>query len=67
MDPLFGLQVPATCPDVPDDLLQPRRTWQDPEAYDRQAQKLAQMFVDNFSQFTEHVSEEIRNASPVVE
>lgn len=66
LDPLFGLQVPATCPEVPDDVLQPRRTWQDPEAYDRQAQKLAQMFVDNFSQFAEHVSEEIRNASPLI-
>ena len=64
-DPLFGLQVPTSCPEVPDEVLQPRLTWQDPEAYDRQAQKLAQMFIDNFSEFAEHVSEEIRNAGPV--
>ena len=65
-DPLFGLRVPSSCPEVPEDVLQPRHTWQDPEAYDRQARKLAQMFVDNFSQFAENVPEEIRNASPVI-
>jgi len=65
-DPLFGLQVPSSCPEVPEDVLQPRRTWQDPGAYDHQARKLAQMFVDNFSQFAENVSEEIKNASPVI-
>ncbi len=65
-DPLFGLQVPASCPEVPEEVLQPRRTWQDPEAYDRQARELAQMFMDNFSQFDEQVSEEIRNAGPVI-
>lgn len=65
-DPLFGLQVPASCPEVPEEVLQPRRTWQDPEAYDRQARELAQMFMDNFSQFAEQVSEEIRNAGPVI-
>ncbi len=66
-DPLFGLQVPTTCPGVPDDVLQPRNTWGDPEAYDRQAQELAGMFTSNFSQFADHVSEEIRNSGPEID
>jgi phosphoenolpyruvate carboxykinase (ATP) len=63
-DPLFGLQVPTSCPDVPEDVLQPRGTWQNAEAYDRQARELAEMFTDNFSQFADHVSEGIRNSGP---
>jgi phosphoenolpyruvate carboxykinase (ATP) len=66
-DPLFGLQVPTTCPGVPDDVLQPRNTWGDPGAYDRQAQELAGMFASNFSQFADHVSEEIRNSGPEID
>jgi phosphoenolpyruvate carboxykinase (ATP) len=66
-DPLFGLQVPTSCPEVPEDVLQPRRTWQDPEAFDRQARKLAEMFTNNFSQFAAHVSEGIRKAGPEVD
>jgi phosphoenolpyruvate carboxykinase (ATP) len=65
-DPNFGLQVPTSCPEVPDDVLQPRNTWQDPAAYDRQAQELATMFVSNFTQFAEHVSEAIRASGPVI-
>ena len=42
---------PTSCPDVPADVLRPRNTWKDPAAYDAQAKKLAQMFVDNFKTF----------------
>ena len=66
-DPNFGLQVPTSCPEVPDDVLQPRRTWQNPEAFDRQSRQLAEMFTNNFSQFAANVSEEIRNAGPAVD
>jgi phosphoenolpyruvate carboxykinase (ATP) len=65
-DPIFGLQVPASCPEVPDDVLQPRNTWQDTAAYDRQAQELATMFASNFTQFADHVSEAIRTSGPVI-
>ena len=47
-DPVFGFQVPVTAPDVDESLLDPRSTWADPEAYDRKARELAQMFVDDF-------------------
>lgn len=43
-DPIFGLSIPTRCPTVPTEMLQPRRTWPDPEAYDAQAQKLAEQF-----------------------
>ncbi len=64
-DPIFGLHVPTNCPGVPDDVLQPRNTWQDTAAYDQQAKELASMFADNFIQFADNVSEEIRAAGPV--
>jgi phosphoenolpyruvate carboxykinase (ATP) len=63
-DPVFGVQVPQHCPDVPAEVLQPRATWHDPQAYDAQAGKLAGMFADNFEQFTHDVSDEIRAAGP---
>lgn len=43
-DPVFGLAVPVRCPGVPDGVLQPRRAWVDPAAYDRQAAQLAERF-----------------------
>ncbi len=48
--PVFKLRMPLSCPGVPAELLDPRRSWQDPEAYDRQAEKVRQMFHDNFVQ-----------------
>jgi phosphoenolpyruvate carboxykinase (ATP) len=66
-DPVFGLQVPASCPGVPDEVLQPRGTWGDAQAYDRQAQQLARMYVDNFKQFELEVPESVRAAAPLVE
>jgi len=48
-DPVFGLQVPTACPDVPTQILQPRATWADPAAYDHHARKLAVAFWKNFS------------------
>ncbi|MBA2275723.1 MAG: phosphoenolpyruvate carboxykinase (ATP) [Chloroflexi bacterium] len=65
-DPIFGVEVPTSCPGVPDEVLQPRDTWPDPEAYDRQAQKLAGMFVENFRQFQDGVTGGIRSAGPKV-
>ncbi len=50
-DPRFGLRVPEHCPGVPDTLLHPRETWDDPDAYDSQAQRLARDFLVNFAQF----------------
>ena len=65
-DPVFGIHVPVTCPGVPDEVLQPRTTWQDPEAYDDQARRLAVMFQENFKQFEDRVPEAVRAAGPKV-
>ncbi len=66
-DPIFGVAVPLWCPDVPSEFLQPRSTWQDPEAYDAQARELARMFAHNFDQYADGVSEGVRAAGPRVE
>ncbi len=63
-DAFFNLQVPVSCDGVPDEILDPRNTWADKDAYDQQAKKLANMFNENFKQFADKTSEEIRKASP---
>ena len=65
-DPIFGMAVPTSCPDVPAELLQPRNTWADKNAYDEKAKYLAGLFVKNFEKYKDGVSEEILQASPWV-
>jgi phosphoenolpyruvate carboxykinase (ATP) len=65
-DAVFGTLVPQSCPDVPSDVLQPRNTWADKEAYDAQSRRLAGMFVKNFEQFASEVSEQVRSAGPKI-
>jgi phosphoenolpyruvate carboxykinase (ATP) len=65
-DPFFNLEVPASCPGVPASVLTPRGTWRDPSAYDVQARKLAQMFIDNFRAYEQEVEPEVRAAGPRV-
>ncbi|MFK7804019.1 MAG: phosphoenolpyruvate carboxykinase (ATP) [Anaerolineae bacterium] len=64
VDPIFGLAVPTTCPNVPDELLIPKQTWADPVAFDEQAEKLAQLFTENFKQFAAGSSAAIIEAGP---
>lgn len=65
-DPLFGIEVPTECPGVPSEILIPRNTWSDTQAFDRTARNLAELFTDNFKQFEEGSSEAICNAGPKV-
>jgi phosphoenolpyruvate carboxykinase (ATP) len=62
--PIFNVDVPSTCPGVPDSVLDPRSTWPDPAQYDAQAQKLAAMFVDNFKTFENDVPASVKAAGP---
>ncbi|OLE53437.1 MAG: phosphoenolpyruvate carboxykinase (ATP) [Acidobacteria bacterium 13_1_20CM_3_53_8] len=64
-DPIFGVNIPVSCPDVPAEVLQPRNTWSDKEAYDRQARDLARRFNENFKKYADGVSEAVRAAAPV--
>ena len=66
-DPTFGVEVPLDCPDVPARFLDPRSTWADTAAYDRQARQLAAMFAANFAAYADGVSDEIRASGPVVD
>ena len=62
-DPNFGFEVPVSVPGVEDKLLDPRQTWADPAAYDKQAAKLVQMFSDNFAQYLGAIDDEVRAAA----
>ncbi|MDQ6694802.1 MAG: phosphoenolpyruvate carboxykinase [Chloroflexota bacterium] len=63
-DPIFGVSVPVSCPGVPNEVLTPRNTWQDREAYDTQAHNLVERFQENFKKFADQVTAEVRNAGP---
>jgi phosphoenolpyruvate carboxykinase (ATP) len=63
-DAVFNLDVPTSCPDVPSELLDPRQTWADKNAYDQQALRLARMFVDNFAPFASGVAPAVQAAGP---
>ncbi|MEJ6674508.1 MAG: phosphoenolpyruvate carboxykinase (ATP) [Polaribacter sp.] len=61
---VFGVAQPRTCPGVPTELLSPRATWNNDEAYYKTAFKLSNAFRENFTQFEEVASEEIRRGGP---
>jgi len=61
---VFGLNMPATCPNVPGDILFPKNTWADKNAYDTKANELADAFNANFEQFAENASKDILDAAP---
>ncbi|MGD8858515.1 MAG: phosphoenolpyruvate carboxykinase (ATP) [Myxococcales bacterium] len=63
-DPVFGVEVPVTCPNVPDEVLDPRSTWADAAAYDETARKLAKLFQDNFKKYEEGASDAVKAAGP---
>ena len=62
-DERFNLDIPTSCPGVPDELLDARSTWANPEEYDRVAESLAQMFVDNAEKRLTTMSPEVRARS----
>ncbi|MBS1913975.1 MAG: phosphoenolpyruvate carboxykinase (ATP) [Bacteroidetes bacterium] len=65
-DPIFGFKVPLHVEGVPDEVLTPRNTWADPEAYDEKAYSLAQQFNDNFQKYAEGTPDEVKAAAPRV-
>lgn len=62
-DPVFGVMVPQSCPGVPAEVLNPKRTWPDPAAYDAKARELAGLFAENFKKFAD-VAESIHAVGP---
>jgi phosphoenolpyruvate carboxykinase (ATP) len=63
-DPLFGLAVPTSCANVPAEILWPKNTWADKAAFDRQARKLAELFIRNFEAYKDGSSQAIIDAGP---
>ncbi|MGA1344278.1 MAG: phosphoenolpyruvate carboxykinase (ATP), partial [Hyphomonas sp.] len=63
-DETFGFLVPVSVPGVDARILDPRSTWADGAAYDNQAAKLAEMFVENFRKFEAYVDDAVIAAAP---
>ncbi|HPU15845.1 MAG TPA: phosphoenolpyruvate carboxykinase, partial [Polymorphobacter sp.] len=63
-DPFFGFQVPITVANVDMQILNPRDTWADKDAYDAKAKALVNLFIANFEQFADHVDAGVRDAAP---
>ena len=63
-DPNFGFEVPVSVPGVDSGILDPRSTWADKAEYDRTADRLVRLFIENFAQFADHVDQGVREAAP---
>ncbi|MBN2731502.1 MAG: phosphoenolpyruvate carboxykinase (ATP) [Balneolaceae bacterium] len=66
LDDIFGLAIPERVEGVPNEILVPRNTWENKEAYDNKARQLAQMFAENFQHFEGEASDELIKAGPKV-
>jgi phosphoenolpyruvate carboxykinase (ATP) len=64
--PIFNIEVPTSCPEVPAAVLDPRGTWNDKAAYDAQAAKLARMFVENFKTNFADAEAHVAAAGPII-
>lgn len=64
---IFNLDIPTSCPGVPREVLDPRSTWEDEEAYEDKALELARMFSTNFERFKESVPAEVVKAGPAAD
>jgi phosphoenolpyruvate carboxykinase (ATP) len=64
VDPVFGVAVPKEVPGVPAEVLTPRNTWADKNAYDAKAKYLAGLFVQNFEKYASGVSKAVLDAAP---
>ena len=65
-DPVFGFQVPQSCPGVPEQVLNPAAAWPSFESYIKRYRSLAARFIDNFKKFSDEASPEILAAGPVL-
>lgn len=63
-DAIFGLDIPNACPSIPSHMLNPRSAWASPEAYDKTARNLANLFRQNFKKFEDQCSATILSAQP---
>ena len=64
---VFNLNVPKKCTDVPDELLNPKKSWSGNADFGEEVNKLAELFVDNFKNYEDEASEEVIKAGPQVD
>jgi len=64
-DKLFGFEVPISCPDVPEDILEPSNSWGDKKDYWKKYDSLAARFIQNFKLFEKNCSQSVIAAGPV--
>ena len=62
-DPIFNVNVPESCPNVPSEILDPRNVWTDKEKYEESAKTLAKKFEENFKKY-DKMPANIVNAGP---
>jgi phosphoenolpyruvate carboxykinase (ATP) len=65
-DPVFGFQVPKTCPDVPEEVLYPARSWQNEQEYWNKYRQLASRFISNMKKFEVDTPKEVIAAGPKI-
>jgi phosphoenolpyruvate carboxykinase (ATP) len=65
-DPIFGFQVPRTCPDVPAEVLDPSSSWHDKKQYLQRYRALAARFIDNFKKFEAQCTPDVIAAGPKI-
>ncbi|NIO16106.1 MAG: phosphoenolpyruvate carboxykinase (ATP) [Deltaproteobacteria bacterium] len=63
-DPFFGLHLPVEVPGVPRDVLRPKNTWKDKDAYDRAAVELTRRFREAFKEFETAVPASVKDSGP---
>ncbi len=62
--PVFGIAIPKECPGVPTEVLDPKNTWADKNAYDEKSKYLAGLFIKNFEKYAAGVTKEVLDAAP---
>jgi phosphoenolpyruvate carboxykinase (ATP) len=65
-DPIFGFEVPKSCPEVPESVLEPWSSWPSREEYDKRYRDLAARFQENFLKFSDHIPQQVIEAGPKV-
>jgi phosphoenolpyruvate carboxykinase (ATP) len=66
VDPVFGFEVPKSCPGVPEEVMVPSRSWQDEDEYWKKYKQLASRFVDNMKKFEPDLSKGVIEAGPKI-
>jgi phosphoenolpyruvate carboxykinase (ATP) len=65
-DSVFGFDVPLSCPDVPEGILNPADSWPSKKAHEDKYKSLASRFIENFKKFEAKCPPEVIKAGPKI-